>query len=249
MTHRPKRRLLNKIRALAILLAAVYTHSCGPPRLVYKDGVPKTARAKFTTESCRWESHLRIPTTDTQFYLIDGRRSYALLVLDQHSIGEEIENYVKDDTGHHFSVTERRRAWQYSFPDERGAAGTLSYFEDSFRADAREHGFKIGGTPKGTCTLQSVPMPEVDDPQHLDAKAASVCAPGATQACTGRGACAGGQACLPNGSGWGSCDCGSNASAPQDPGGADRNANDASYDDEMNEQQIDDQPDDEGNSE
>jgi hypothetical protein len=34
------------------------------------------------------------------------------------------------------------------------------------------------------------------------------CIPGATQACVGLGACAGGQACLPDGAGFGPCDCG-----------------------------------------
>ena len=36
-----------------------------------------------------------------------------------------------------------------------------------------------------------------------------VCVPGATQSCVGPAACSGGQACLPDGSGFGSCDCGS----------------------------------------
>jgi hypothetical protein len=34
------------------------------------------------------------------------------------------------------------------------------------------------------------------------------CVPGTTQACIGAAACAGGQACLPDGSGYGACDCG-----------------------------------------
>ena len=39
-----------------------------------------------------------------------------------------------------------------------------------------------------------------------------VCVPGATQACVGVAACAGGQACLADGSGYGPCDCGAPAS-------------------------------------
>jgi hypothetical protein len=35
------------------------------------------------------------------------------------------------------------------------------------------------------------------------------CTKGETRACVGAGACKGGQACLPDGSGFGSCDCGS----------------------------------------
>ncbi len=45
---------------------------------------------------------------------------------------------------------------------------------------------------------------------------ATRCIPGATQACVGAAACAGGQACLPDGSGFGPCDCGT---APAPKGG------------------------------
>ncbi len=45
---------------------------------------------------------------------------------------------------------------------------------------------------------------------------AAVCAAGATQECVGAGACAGGQACKPDGSGWGDCDCG-DSRAPSVP--------------------------------
>jgi hypothetical protein len=38
-----------------------------------------------------------------------------------------------------------------------------------------------------------------------------VCVRGATQPCTGPGGCGGGQACLPDGDGFGACDCGADA--------------------------------------
>lgn len=44
--------------------------------------------------------------------------------------------------------------------------------------------------------------------QEVPAKA-SVCRPGETQKCVGPGACTGGQSCMPDGSGFGPCDCGS----------------------------------------
>jgi hypothetical protein len=44
-----------------------------------------------------------------------------------------------------------------------------------------------------------------------------VCTPGATQACVGPGACAGGQVCKPDGSGFGPCDCGPAKAAPAAP--------------------------------
>jgi hypothetical protein len=40
------------------------------------------------------------------------------------------------------------------------------------------------------------------------------CFPGVTQACTGPGACKGGQQCLPNGTAFGPCDCGGGPAAP-----------------------------------
>jgi hypothetical protein len=42
---------------------------------------------------------------------------------------------------------------------------------------------------------------------------ARACVPGATQACVGPAACAGGQSCLSDGSGFGACDCGPSATA------------------------------------
>lgn len=47
-------------------------------------------------------------------------------------------------------------------------------------------------------------------------KAGPGCSAGETRACVGPGACKGGQACLPDGSAFGSCDCGS-ASLPAPP--------------------------------
>jgi hypothetical protein len=40
------------------------------------------------------------------------------------------------------------------------------------------------------------------------------CSVGETRACIGPGACKGGQVCLPDGKGFGSCDCGPNATPP-----------------------------------
>jgi hypothetical protein len=49
-------------------------------------------------------------------------------------------------------------------------------------------------------------------PPRAPAPAASaaaklLCTPGATQRCVGKGACDGGQSCLPDGSGFGACEC------------------------------------------
>jgi hypothetical protein len=44
---------------------------------------------------------------------------------------------------------------------------------------------------------------------------ARACVPGATQKCTGPAACAGGQACLADGSGYSACDCGTAPAASE----------------------------------
>jgi hypothetical protein len=46
------------------------------------------------------------------------------------------------------------------------------------------------------------------------ASAAGACVPGATQTCIGPAACNGGQSCLADGSGFGPCDCGTQAPQP-----------------------------------
>ena len=49
------------------------------------------------------------------------------------------------------------------------------------------------------------------------ARPATACTPGATQRCVGPAACAGGQACVADGSGFGLCDCGPTHAAPSAP--------------------------------
>jgi hypothetical protein len=63
----------------------------------------------------------------------------------------------------------------------------------------------MAAAPAGSTVSAAASRP--DKPQ-------SVCAPGSTQTCVGTGACNGGQACRPDGSGYERCDCGSPAPAP-----------------------------------
>lgn len=54
------------------------------------------------------------------------------------------------------------------------------------------------------------------------------CTPGESVACVGAGGCSGGQACPPDGTGFGPCDCGSeDAGAADDAGSADAGAADS----------------------
>jgi hypothetical protein len=53
----------------------------------------------------------------------------------------------------------------------------------------------------GSAPIPAPPPPSPPPPSRA-------CVPGATQACVGVGACSGGQACLPDGSAFGPCECG-----------------------------------------
>jgi hypothetical protein len=61
-------------------------------------------------------------------------------------------------------------------------------------------------TNDGAQPLLSLDRPPAVSVQPLPPT--SVCTPGETRACVGPGACQGGQSCLPDRSGFGSCDCG-----------------------------------------
>lgn len=60
------------------------------------------------------------------------------------------------------------------------------------------------------------PAPHHDAPPS-EAPRALLCTPGATQRCVGKGACEGGQSCLPDGSGFGPCECADSAPASSAP--------------------------------
>ncbi|HWP04482.1 MAG TPA: hypothetical protein VNN72_02010 [Polyangiaceae bacterium] len=68
---------------------------------------------------------------------------------------------------------------------------------------------KPGAAPaaSGAVALTGAPRP-ASAPPIAEGPAVRTCVPGATQACVGPAACSGGQSCLPDGSGFGACDCG-----------------------------------------
>jgi hypothetical protein len=75
-----------------------------------------------------------------------------------------------------------------------------------------------GELPKVLISNTTIPLPpRTPEPAPDSTPAAAskavttACTPGATQRCVGAGACAGGQACLADGSRFGPCDCGSAA--------------------------------------
>jgi hypothetical protein len=68
--------------------------------------------------------------------------------------------------------------------------------------------FERIGAELGKQDLSGQPPAAPPPPAPEPAPPAQVCVPNATQECTGPGACKGGQACLPDGSGFSECDCG-----------------------------------------
>jgi hypothetical protein len=93
--------------------------------------------------------------------------------------------------------------------EERKRAGPHNNEVETVRSHARVRCRKViavfGGEPEPVAPpvppSAAAPAPAAPRPQ--------VCQPGATQVCVGTGACQGGQQCLPDGSGFGACDCGS----------------------------------------
>jgi len=71
----------------------------------------------------------------------------------------------------------------------------------------RPRWLKKAPPPASSGPASSAPGLAAPAPAASAAAPAALCVPGATQACVGPGACRGGQACLPDGSGFGPCDC------------------------------------------
>lgn len=65
----------------------------------------------------------------------------------------------------------------------------------------------------GAIVAHSADEPKTETAEAPPPKARS-CSVGQTRVCVGAGACQGGQTCLPDGSGFGACDCGNNAAPP-----------------------------------
>jgi hypothetical protein len=61
----------------------------------------------------------------------------------------------------------------------------------------------------------ALPPPGASSPAPSASKL--LCTPGTTQRCVGKGACDGGQSCLPDGSGFGPCECAEAPPAPSTP--------------------------------
>jgi hypothetical protein len=68
-----------------------------------------------------------------------------------------------------------------------------------------EEGKALMAEPAPRAAAQAPPRPAA---AAVAPKPAPVCAPGSTQACVGVAGCAGGQACVADGSGYSPCDCG-----------------------------------------
>lgn len=102
--------------------------------------------------------------------------------------------------------------------EERKRAGPPTAEVETIRSRARIRCRKataVFGSPEP----EAPPIPSSAAPPPVPPPPPAVCQPGATQVCVGTGACQGGQQCLPDGSGFGACDCGPPATAvpPENP--------------------------------
>jgi hypothetical protein len=101
----------------------------------------------------------------------------------------------------------------YGVPGHKtGAQGAIIMF----RCGGDEPQWKLPArTERPASDEEAAPAPSA--PKLQPAAPQRACVPGITQRCIGPGACAGGQACLPDGTGFGPCDCGpADAGAPSD---------------------------------
>lgn len=95
--------------------------------------------------------------------------------------------------------------------DNHNYTGASGVAENEFRSS--EALLRCGSRGKALWGAEADPMAQAAPPsaapgQPIADVRAGACVPGVTQVCTGRAACRGGQSCLPNGSGFSPCDCG-----------------------------------------
>lgn len=81
---------------------------------------------------------------------------------------------------------------------------------------AAAYALPAGVDPKSDVAASSTPNAATASSAN-SAGLARTCTPGATEACVGPAACSGGQACLPDGSGFGPCDCGAGSNTGAAP--------------------------------
>jgi hypothetical protein len=199
----------------------------------HKGPPPLGAVAVFTAPNCVLANGNSIPGPATTYYLVRGRKGVELIEIERSGRSSAISNYWRDDTGHNFATYVRRQnAWQFVIPDNPEEPGERVVFS-RYGVSNHAGGFRLVGQPVARCALVrqdvvpasvppavSMPPPEPGPPSPPSAPPvveappadaeppAGACVPGATQECVGAGACRGGQACLPDGSAFGPCDCG-----------------------------------------
>jgi hypothetical protein len=75
-------------------------------------------------------------------------------------------------------------------------------------------GWPAGVDPMAVAPEPALAAPPPAAPAPSAATAPRACVPGVSSPCAGPAGCAGGQACLADGSGYGPCDCGGNGGRP-----------------------------------
>jgi hypothetical protein len=193
---------------------------------------PAQSMAVFHAPTCTTSDGQTIEGTKGSYALAAERGTLVLYELDDRGEGAKITNHWQDDEGHHFvTYVPRKQGWHYVIPDEPGRQGMRHvYLGGTYTVDQAQGHFQLQGTPVASCPLvlegqtaeapppppsattppppEPTAVPTAAPPPPVD-PSGRVCAPGATQMCYGPAACQGAQQCVPDGSAWGACDCGS----------------------------------------
>ncbi|MEZ4225334.1 MAG: hypothetical protein R3B13_30565 [Polyangiaceae bacterium] len=196
---------------------------------------PVSAVGVFRAPECTLADGKTIAGPDTTYHFARGKKGPELIEAESSGRSSAIDNYWRDAAGHNFATYVRgNHAWQYVIPDDPEQPATRLVFTQ-YSVARQGSGFRLVGEPVARCPLvrQGVaalpppvpvatqepvpaptpapvptsPLPPVEAAADAGAPA-TACVPGSTQECVGPGGCRGGQACLPDGSGFGVCDCG-----------------------------------------
>jgi len=121
-------------------------------------------------------------------------------------------NVQKKDEGYVILSGTSRKVMMGSKDGQYRTAAEVANLEVRCGAGSEADDLEVVPTTIHLPTRKDAPVVAEDLPPPTQSTA-GVCTKGSTQACIGPGACQGGQSCLPDGSGYGACDCGGGTSA------------------------------------
>lgn len=211
--------------ALVVPLFVVASCGAGTGPSVYKGGLPQDAIASYKAPTCVAKDGAKQDGPNATYYLTRQRGSLVLLELNDFGQGLSFKNSFEDENGYNFIVQLKENgkptdAIHFVFPMSATQNAARYVFPAGTYKPVKSKARKIDGEPSLTCELVNQrgaeATPKTPAASSATPPAASsaappagrVCIPGQTQECVGPGACRGGQVCVPDGTAFGPCDCG-----------------------------------------